>query len=132
MTRSRRPVFPVRGVRLLVVLLLLVPATAACRDLGPGKGNANRVSTVIYRVDGQGTAQVRYAAGGGNELTRVNHAKLPWQGTAHVKDRSDIVYRVVAVGAPGQDLSCTIEINGVRALSASREHKGRVSCTFVK
>ena len=113
----------------LVVLNLALLATG-CRDMGPGGGN--KVSTVVYSVDGTGVADVAYAATGGDKLTVQEGVGLPWRHEAHVVDRSGIVYRVTATSPVAADLDCAIEVNGVGVRPTRSVEGHTLTCSFVK
>ncbi|MGN6782652.1 MAG: hypothetical protein ACTHJH_14235 [Marmoricola sp.] len=115
---------------LALVLPLLAVGLAGCRDMGPG--GHGKVSEVVYRVSGHGSAQVRYAATGMKQLTPARSVQLPWSHEAHIVDNSGLVYRVLVKVAGRQDARCSIEVNGVGVAFTVRRQGDVMECAFVK
>lgn len=113
------------------LLVVGISATVALTGCGPiGGATAGKHSTVVYRVTGSGTAEVRYAATATDRLTARPGVELPWSATVRTRDHSRTVYRVLASGGPG--LGCTIEVNGVRVPATVDRTSDGVDCSFVK
>lgn len=116
--------------RVLLVALLgaATLGLTGCEHLGPGQVAAKH-SSIVYTVNGHGSAVVQYAAHGTAALTSKT-VTLPWKTTANATDHSRTVYEVSSKSPNAT--GCSIVVNGTNVFATKKNLHPGVSCTFIK